>query len=220
MNVSKQGVATMMTLSDHLRDVKRWHTIDSIDSQTTSQHSFNMQMLVIPLFDEVFKGTILLKDYEIRYQLMRWCAYHDKPELISGDIPSPYKMLLKSCLEGFADFETRIEYLLCPELEAAEDSLSRHDGLLELCKFCDLIEATNYYKVNMRSDHVVNNRVLDSLSLGVQGLFDKVTRELPQYDWDAVHRTIALLERQESFIGKLNSTTVQAHINPKQVVGW
>ena len=107
--------------------VKRYHTVPTIRTQTTGEHSYGVLMILMHVFD-----------YEVPRELMRAALFHDLAEISTGDTPATAKWKspeLKRQLEMMeASFEksNRIEYNLTEQ----EQIVFKFADMMELCMFC------------------------------------------------------------------------------------
>jgi 5'-deoxynucleotidase YfbR-like HD superfamily hydrolase len=116
-------------MADRLRllrtaaSVKRLHTRRTIHSQTVGEHTFG----VLGLLFEVCEPSI---------ELVKAALYHDVPEAITGDVPSPAKRVyaIKEAFEAFED-DIELVYSLTTTLTPLEQRLLRFCDVMELIIF-------------------------------------------------------------------------------------
>ena len=70
-------------------NVKRWHTVDCVKTQSLSEHQWNVTIICIHIAE-----SIGLEDRDMSHLVMRGLT-HDIEEIWTGDMPSPYKESLK-----------------------------------------------------------------------------------------------------------------------------
>lgn len=101
--------------------VERAHTVPPLHKQTDGEHTFN----VLVLLDHVYPEASL--------HLWRAALYHDVPECVTGDIPSPMLHKYSKLREGaeWAEQEVITKHGLAVDLTNIE---------LKVLKFCDRME--------------------------------------------------------------------------------
>ncbi len=93
-----------MTLEMRLRaaDVKRWHIVRTRAQQSVAEHSFNVAILARHMLDEFFTtydlrnmmGALTVDHMLVsmaRFRVQELALNHDLLEVLTGDIPSPFK---------------------------------------------------------------------------------------------------------------------------------
>lgn len=73
----------------NLHSVKRWVIVDTTKPQSVAEHSYNVAMIIGKMCEAV--GTTERRKEE----LMMMALFHDADELITGDLPSSSKPVLK-----------------------------------------------------------------------------------------------------------------------------
>jgi 5'-deoxynucleotidase YfbR-like HD superfamily hydrolase len=107
-------------------DVKRYHTVTTLTTETVGHHSHGVAMLCLVLQPEA--GVNLLKA----------ALYHDLAEHITGDIPSPAKRLY-GIGEQVSELENKLLIsagLTTPELTEAEARTLKLADLAQGALFC------------------------------------------------------------------------------------
>ena len=74
---------------DRLSDVPRWVIVRTIQKQSVMDHSARVA-IVAPRIAIKYFGVVE-SDYQTLYQVSRLALLHDRPESLSGDIPTPAK---------------------------------------------------------------------------------------------------------------------------------
>lgn len=88
---------------------KRWGIVRTIKQQTLADHGYNVTMISMILFEKIIPDT----GYDIenersinKLKTMEWALYHDLPELVYNDLPSPVKQFVaKRCGNVFDEME-------------------------------------------------------------------------------------------------------------------
>lgn len=126
--------------------VQRMHTMTCIRPQSVGEHTFGILALIIEVCDASFMQSATdLMGISTQEQIaersvlkiMTAAIYHDAPEAITGDIPSPVKWRHKAIETGLKDAEREIakEFSIGIQLTDLEKSI---------LKFCDLMELAMY----------------------------------------------------------------------------
>jgi 5'-deoxynucleotidase len=125
-------IKTLMRLSH----VRRWHIVQVDREQSVAEHSARVQLLAVEL------ATASGMDPVQVFKTMRWALWHDVPEIVIGDLPTPTKKAVN-----------------CEELERAASSTYREILTLTppdvqmIVKIADLIEAALYLEEHGRGEH-------------------------------------------------------------------
>lgn len=72
-----------------VRDVKRWHTVNTIRQQTLADHSWAVTIIVLALYDEMLKRGIV-SGVPTSETIIK-ALMHDVDEVYTGDVPAPQK---------------------------------------------------------------------------------------------------------------------------------
>lgn len=76
-------------LDRNLADVQRWGIVRTIRKQSVAEHSY-----YVALWTEPLMRKLGVTDPERILAAVRYALLHDKPEVVSGDVPSPLKQRL------------------------------------------------------------------------------------------------------------------------------
>lgn len=122
-------------------DVKRWHIINTTRPQTMAEHGFMTALIALQL-SELLQTTGSMFDSP-REQFMFLCAalYHDMPETIYGDPPTPAKHVFREFVQNLRLFD-ELDMVLMPNIPYAGGLLSPKLG--QIIKMSDLIEAYHF----------------------------------------------------------------------------
>ncbi|QQM14851.1 hypothetical protein [Stenotrophomonas phage BUCT555] len=114
-----------MTIHHLLRlmQVKRYGIFHMNRDQSVAEHSFNVAMIALELIaDEDELG--------LQTEVMTYALFHDMDEVLSGDIPSPFKRKLRT---------------QCPEVIPVLDGHPKvSDKVRNIVKLADMLEAIHY----------------------------------------------------------------------------
>ena len=115
--------------------VRRFHTVSTIGHQTVAEHSFNLCLILLDLFDG-----------NVSANLLKAAMYHDLPEVETGDIPATLKWRSKEISEALKNFERSFEKIYGLEVELTEDEQRalKWADMYELVLYClDQLEMGN-----------------------------------------------------------------------------
>lgn len=106
-----------------LMQVKRYGIFHMNRDQSVAEHSFNVAMIAIELIED-------LDDDDLYGAVVVYSLFHDMDEVLSGDIPSPFKRKLRN---------------QCPEVIPVLDGQPlANDMVRNIVKLADLLEALYY----------------------------------------------------------------------------
>lgn len=182
-----------LNIRDILRaqDVTRWQIVRA-KKQSVAEHTFAVQailMRLVPLLMTTHKAQMLLNEKrefteDFLCQCIKGAFWHDIPEVITGDIASPVKRLIRDGgdISPLDDLETRIDpaftkyYVNATPLVAAT------------IKLADLMEMV--YHLNEYGDQRQNShswRVAQGLHNAMTDHIFKCNTNFPAFDWDVAH---------------------------------
>ena len=107
-------------------EVKRYHTVTTLTTETVGHHSHGVAML-----------CMVLTDYLASAQLLESALMHDLAEAVTGDIPSPAKRLY-----GIGDQVSELEQTLLAEAGLATFILSKDEA--RTLKLADIAQGALY----------------------------------------------------------------------------
>ena len=122
-----------MKIQDILRAqyVKRWTIVNTTRDQSLAEHTFNVTMI----------ARAICKEYNIcDVNVMKACLAHDLDEILTGDIPTPVKLMAKG--KGW-DLNAIYERVTSRTLSKDEEWI---------VKIADSIEASVFLDENGSSD--------------------------------------------------------------------
>jgi 5'-deoxynucleotidase len=186
--VAKTIGAGGLALEQKLRaaHVKRWHIINTYREQTVAEHSFLVSILAIEISRKVGYSNNRGGPFntEKEWQIMRWAMWHDLPEVITGDPPTPIKATLRQ-VAGFNVYE-RVAPLISEEY--ATIKRETYSPVKDIVKLADLIEARDFLKNEGKGKHAhevvagIHNQILDHVS--------NCRHKHMMYDWGALETLI------------------------------
>ncbi len=145
-----------------LQHVPRWGIIRTIRQQSVAEHSYYVALY----------ATYIAKELKMRQQDINWITQyaltHDFEEMISGDIPTPYKQHLKVMNDSI--FKQTKEASL--SVQANQTTLEKY--CIEVIKVADLFEACMYL-----SDEVeMGNNTVDVLLVELSNQLEVASTKL------------------------------------------
>jgi len=115
-----------------LSNLKRWGIVEMSRSQSVAEHSYDVAMISAFIVDSLPNK---IKTAHLREIVINWSLVHDLPELVTGDIPTPIKGLIKHSLDG-------AEEDLFPKLTNFKKGHSKL--AMAICKAADLMDAIQF----------------------------------------------------------------------------
>lgn len=199
--MSRHHGITMYDLM-RLQSVKRWGIIETTRPQSVAEHSFNVLWVALAVAYEYnqivqeansqHRGPV--RPIDIAPASILGILLHDAEEVLTGDIPTPAKSVLKS----FSDEHlfARIKHTLGPEVvfsRTVHDPETYDTMLMYVIKIADLIESHYFlsqYGAGSHSERVsgeLNARLFDYVRE-----LDRIHPLYPQSVWrEAAIRTMS-----------------------------
>lgn len=180
--------ATTLTLRDRLRsrNVERWHYIATNIKQNIAEHSHCLSIIAEELLVSLRGDNVTIEE---RYAVLKYAQVHDLPEVITGDMSSLFKRLLKTKLPGFDDFMEQLEKTIVPELKELDKTFKKYPHLKIVCKAADYLEAYSYYLVAKGGDEQYNKVIFDNLDRLFSEYIEKGYEISPVLPWKEITRT-------------------------------
>jgi 5'-deoxynucleotidase YfbR-like HD superfamily hydrolase len=183
----------MLTTRDRLRSrsVDRWHTVLTSTKQNIAEHSHCMGIIAEALLEEIYNSTAdslqgKSPSIEERYAVLKYAQLHDLPEVVTGDMSSPFKRFLKERLAGFDALMDEVEHSLLPELEKLNEYMNTEQRHLPIVlKMADMLEAYSYFLVGRGLDVQHNDVVLGKLNEYLTTLVNTGEEIYPEFNWQA-----------------------------------
>lgn len=140
-----------------LMQVKRYGIFHMNRDQSVAEHSFNVAMIALELIEDEDD-----EDVNLYIRVMSYALFHDMDEVLSGDIPSPFKRKLRN---------------ECPEVIPVLDGAPHADDMVRnIVKIADLLEALYYCREfgGSRSSEEVEEDVSHKLGETLKWIGSKV----------------------------------------------
>lgn len=139
-----------LTLYDYLRagHVKRWHNVNVAREQTLAEHQYMVTIIALHLAQK------MVGDPKLTAQVVFHALFHDSPEIVLGDTPTPAKRFIREAVQD-SDIFRAMELSLMPEIPYTGISM---DGSIEsekYVKLADRIEAAYWISENGVGQHAL-----------------------------------------------------------------
>ncbi len=137
-------MSNFFALLSRMKYIDRWALMRNTRAESVSEHTLEVAMLSHGL--AVIGNTYLGKSYNAEKAALL-ALYHDAPEIITGDMPTPIKYNNQGLSEAYklleAETEAKLLSLLPAEMRPYyEDLISpKRDELLRLVKAADKLSA-------------------------------------------------------------------------------
>lgn len=172
----------ILTLYDYLRvgHVKRWHNVNVAREQTVAEHSYMVALIALALFDSCVGIDKDGKDSSLSaaYTIMAGALFHDMPEVVGGDPPTPAKHFIRE-MTGDPDIFKKMDKALMPELPFFGGRV--HGPYLPFIELADKIESAAWITDNGVGAHA--QIVTRSNWRQVEDLVEKHDNEDPNMGW-------------------------------------
>jgi len=166
-----------ISIKDVLRTghVNRWQIVRTARQQTLAEHLYLVTMLSLEIADLISLEEITNED---KIALMDWSLNHDVPEVITGDIATPMKKMIRSmCPEDPFDI---LERQLSEKYSMAKDAVTGN-YLESVVKMADIMDGIIFLDTEGLGEHAeyVKKHLLESLTKHVKIAIAR----WPVYDW-------------------------------------
>lgn len=163
-----------LTTYEQLRasHVKRWHIVQTANSQSLAEHTYNVTVISGSLA-AAMQWPGLLHDSE-RLKLVMWAMNHDLIEVRTGDMPTPFKRALEDAggKKALVDAEDRID----PD-QAGKARLVKGTPIEMIVKLADQIEAIWWLADNGLGQHATE--VLDGMRQILSDMVNDFEKRFP-----------------------------------------
>lgn len=173
-----------LTLEQKLRAafVSRWHIVKTTHRQSVAEHSFAVAMIALFMWEQCCAYTASPRFAAGRHLILDKALHHDLLEVLTGDVPSPYKRWHDRM---FGRKPSEPAHLLLKDTQEAQHADDGMDKLLDaIVVAADRIEAYAFIKNNACSRHglLVSERLYNV----VCNLPDEMPLVLPSIAWRAI----------------------------------
>lgn len=182
-----------LNIRDILRaqDVTRWQIVRA-KKQSVAEHTFAVQailMRMVPLLMTTHKAQMLLNEKhnfteDFLCQCIKGAFWHDIPEVITGDIASPVKRLIRDGgdISPLDDLETRIDLAFTKYYVNATPLVA---ATIKLADLMEMVYHLNEYGDQRQNSH--SWRVAQGLHNAMTDHIFKCNTNFPAFDWDVAH---------------------------------
>jgi len=145
-----------LSIRDQLRmaNVERWQIMKTDRQQNVAEHTCNVMLIAMDILDRwadhpaICQGQLMEFGF-IRSGVLLACLYHDLPEVVLGDLPSP----LKDAMGPATSQELKnIEQSFEPSYPVAGIQAS-------ILKAADLMDAIHFLRQQGQDEHAMNVKV-------------------------------------------------------------
>src|SRR5690554_5461149 len=134
---------TEFTVADicHSAHVTRWHSRNCYRYPSIAEHAF----LVVMMASRLYRLVEIDPTPEEELALLKMAMWHDMPEVITGDLPTPIKRWMERYYPEGENPLDALEEALCPEYQQAKKVLSElGEHLYIIFKMADVGEAYRF----------------------------------------------------------------------------
>lgn len=151
-------MTTTMKLNDLYRagDVDRWQIVKTLRKQSIAEHSFHVAIISMRLYDDLmstmsigYTGENWNPLYE-KDMCLRWALLHDTPEVLTGDVATPFKLAIKKA--GVDPFSL-IEGATSDEYRKLRNEVKQSRIVGHIVKMADMMESIKYLELNACTTH-------------------------------------------------------------------
>ncbi|MFH7321409.1 YfbR-like 5'-deoxynucleotidase [Desulfurivibrio sp. D14AmB] len=173
--------------------VTRWHSVRTGRDQTLAEHHYMVAMIVNHLAGRIF-GDGITPDQ--RLTLMEYALWHDAPELLMGDLPSPLKRRVEQLCPGSANPLAQIEQQIAPGIVSLREKLQEFPPGMILIKLADLMDGVHFISQEGIGHHA--KQVCLQLRAQFIDTVNRAVGEYPKYPWPVAKE---LLDQMENGAG-------------------
>jgi 5'-deoxynucleotidase YfbR-like HD superfamily hydrolase len=177
-----------LTVRDRLRsrNVKRWHTCDTVKEQTVADHSHGVGIIAEDMLERLFANCENNPTITDRYYVLKYAQVHDLPEIVCGDLSSVFKKWLSQESNDFDDILNLVETKLVPELNDIKNVFKEKPYLASVCKIADILEGYSFITLSMGLDAQHNAHIIEKLDGALSIIQDINTKAYPDLNWGAI----------------------------------
>lgn len=169
---------TTLTLYDFLRagHIKRWHNVNVAREQTVAEHSYMVTLIALHMFN---RTVDVRTDKETALHVVLRALFHDSPEIVAGDMPTPAKRFMRE-LTGDSTIFEKVDDALMPTLPYLGTPMG-DSKLGRFIKMADAIEGAHWIGENGVGKHA--QIVAAAGWRRVEDLVEMYDGEEPDVDW-------------------------------------
>lgn len=169
--------------------VTRWHSVRTGRDQTLAEHHYMVAMISNHLAGRIFGNKITP---DLRLTLMEYALWHDAPELLMGDLPSPLKRRVEQLCPGPTNPLIKIEQQIAPGVFALREKLQEFPPGMILIKLADLIDAVHFIGQEGIGHH--SKQVYLQLMTQFLDMINHASGEYPEYPWPVAKELLDQME--------------------------
>lgn len=201
------------------RNVTRWHTVDTSRRQTVAEHSHCMSIIAESLLKGLYKNTNKSPSLEEKYWALKYSQAHDLAEIITGDISSVFKKMLKNTSVDFDAINDGFECQLVPEMAEVKEFIKRYPYFELMLKAADILEGLDFFKygkgLDTEHNEIIERKMLDALKT----IAEHGTALHPEFNWNAIEETRVDIFFGESAILNFETVNLVDHMETLKSVG-
>jgi 5'-deoxynucleotidase YfbR-like HD superfamily hydrolase len=172
----------------HTSFLNRYNGRRVIRPQTVAEHSYNVTLMAILLYNGLSKQDKKLVDF---FKLITYTMTHDVSEVAGNDAHWPAKNYSKEIKAFFGDFEQLLwDKVINPPKGLSNDKVAPVE--VEICKFCDMLELVYYCMEEMQCGNLTLKPIFQ------RGLYyiEKAEEKLENWlDAESLNVPLSLVER-------------------------
>jgi 5'-deoxynucleotidase len=159
-------------------DVKRWHIINTVRPQTVAEHSFMVALIALELTKKLTVTGSFFDSPREQFQFLCAALFHDMPETVYGDLPTPGKAVMREFTENPYMFD-ELDMRIMPNVPYAEGLLSPSLGWI--IRVADLMEAYHFLCNNAAGPYA--KQVRDALYGRLIKFTAEASSAMPNLKW-------------------------------------
>lgn len=163
-----------LTLYDHLRagHVKRWHNVNTAREQTLAEHQYMVTLIAVHICHRATKDPTACAAVAFS------ALFHDSPEVVLGDTPTPAKRFIREHT-GDPHIFSKMEHALQPEIPYYDEVADVNPE--PFVKLADKIEAAYWISENGVGKHA--EIVKGTNWRNLEDYVEELDRTIPDTDW-------------------------------------
>lgn len=178
---AKMGLADIMRASY----IMRWNIVNTHEQQNVAEHSFNVAVIADRLYHLLTKGSNQRETPQIHYLILKWALWHDIPEVMTGDIPTP----IKRHLEGkYPQCISSVESAVCPHYADIKNEIEG-TAVQVIVKIADLLESISF--LQQKQSDTLSAEVSARLRHRLEHVVSEAVAGWPQYNWEGAMERIS-----------------------------